>query len=180
MLKTLTHPKTNDAVMIEYNLTIRAPINEVFKALSNNLIIDEWGGGPSRVKAKIHGDISFWDEEMFGTIREIEAPSLLIYTLLHRSWGDNVVDSLVTWKMKEIDLYLYKCCIKIVPNRKLKSQDELWAASFLGPLKAYLEKIQNLQSFYSTLSGACSCIRKALPSFLIKKFLIAPAKPIFS
>ena len=142
MLKTLTHPKTNDALMIEYNLTIRAPINEVFKALSNNLIIDEWGGGPSRVKAKIHGDISFWDEEMFGTIREIEAPSLLIYTLLHRSWGDNVVDSLVTWKMKEIDRGVsLQMLHKDLPNRKLcESQDELWAASFLGPLKAYLER----------------------------------------
>lgn len=141
MLRTVSKPALERDLLIDYSLTIRAPLRKVFEAISSSRVIDEWGGGPSRVQAKVHGVISFWDDEMCGNIREIETPFRLVHTLRHSQWGDKCVDSLVVWNLKECShSTLLHMLHRDLPSRKLcEIQEELWAASFLGPLKAYLE-----------------------------------------
>ena len=141
MLRTVSNTSIERSPTIDYELSIRAPLGKVFEALSKSAVIDEWGGGPSRVQAKVHGVISFWDDEMYGNIREIEPPFHLVYTLRHVQWGAKCVDSLVIWNLKEYPKgTLLQMIHKDLPNHKLcETQEELWTASFLGPLKAYLE-----------------------------------------
>ena len=129
---------------INYRLTIRATRDNVFTALIKNNIIDAWGGGPSRFQAKPHGSFSFWDGEMLGVIREIEAPSRLAHTLLHRDGPTGSRESLVEWRLDEVGAQSGSTLLLMehsdIPNERLcELQNELWAASFLGPLKAYLE-----------------------------------------
>ena len=141
MLRTIDKTSLARDLVIDYDLTIRAPLDKVFEGLSKSTVIDEWGGGPSRVQAKVHGIISFWDDEMYGNIREIEAPFHLVHTLRHVQWGEKCVDSLVIWSLKEDPRgTLLQIAHKDLPSRKsCEVQEELWTASFLGPLKAYLE-----------------------------------------
>ncbi len=124
-----------------FQLTIRATREKVFEALTKSSIIDLWGAGPSRVQAKLHGNISFWDGEVFGNIREIKAPELLVYTMRHQNWENVSRESLITWKLdthpRGTILYMTH---NDLPNQKIcEIQEEFWASSFLGPLKAYLE-----------------------------------------
>ena len=141
MLRTIDKLAIDRDLAIDYSLTIRSPLARVFEGISKSAVIDEWGGGPSRVQAKVHGVISFWDDEMFGNVREIEAPFHLVHTLRHVEWGEKCVDSLVIWSLKEDpNGTLLQMLHKDLPGRKLcEVQEELWTASFLGPLKAYLE-----------------------------------------
>ena len=141
MLRTVGKTSIERELCIDCKLSIRAPLEKVFEGISRNAIIDEWGGGPSRVQPRVHGLISFWDEEMYGNIREIEAPFRLVHTLRHIEWGEKCAESLVIWNLKECDRgTLLHISHRDLPNHKsCELQEELWASSFLGPLKAYLE-----------------------------------------
>ena len=141
MLRTIHPVNTKQECKIEYQLTIYVEPCKVFAALTNGNIIDEWGGGPARVQPKVHGEISFWDAEMYGCIRELEPPNLLVHTLRHAQWEKRGADSLVRWKLVKISKGTLLQMQHIdLPNRKARdNQNELWASCFLGPLKAYLQ-----------------------------------------
>ena len=140
MLRTIEKKQENN-LCYNFQLTIKAPKLKVFEALTKNNIIDEWGGGPSRVQAKVHGDLSLWDGDVYGNIREIKSSHLLIYTMRHISWGNTCKESLLTWNLSDHPRgTLLEMSHKDLPSRKLRDiQEEFWASSFLGPLKAYLE-----------------------------------------
>lgn len=128
-----------DIIQVEH---IRAPIHEVFEAMTVSRIIDDWGGGPARVQARVNGRYSLWDGEMSGLIREIVYPTRIIYTLREESWEDSYLDSLVTWELKEnsrgTELFLRHTGL---PNRKIReTHNDGWGEYFLGPLKAFLER----------------------------------------
>jgi uncharacterized protein YndB with AHSA1/START domain len=121
---------------------IRASRKEVFRALTDSRIIDEWGGGPARVQAKPNGRYSLWDGEMFGIVREAEFPTKFVHTLREASWVDGILDSLVTWTLKDhprgTELTLRHSGL---PDRKTRDiHEDGWGEYFLGPLKAYLER----------------------------------------
>jgi len=121
--------------------SIRAPISEVFHAITVARMVDEWGGGPARIQAKVNGKYSLWDGEMHGTIKEIEFPRKLIHTFRELRWEDNYLDSLVTWQFREISRGTeLSLCHTGLPTRKIReSHNEGWGEYYLGPLKAYLE-----------------------------------------
>lgn len=135
-------PREETLADIEQTELIRATIVEVFRALTESRIIDEWGGGPARVQAKPNGKYSLWDGEMYGVVREVEYPVRLVYTLREEHWDDTVFDSLVTWNLREVDRgTLLSLRHSGLPNRKTRDiHDEGWSEYFFGPLKAYLEQ----------------------------------------
>ena len=120
---------------------IRAPIAEVFRSITVSRIVDDWGGGPSRIQAKVNGKYSLWVGEMFGIIKEIEYPRRLVYTLRELSWDSIWYDSLVTWTLKEDHLGTELSLVHTgLPTRKIReTHNDGWGEYFLGPLKAYLE-----------------------------------------
>ncbi len=123
---------------------IRAGIREVFRALVDGRIVDEWGGGPARIQPRPGGRYSLWDGEMSGVVREVETPFRLVYTLRESSWEDNCLDSLVTWTLREVargtEITLRHTGL---PSRKIRDiHFEGWGDYFLGPIKAYLERMQ--------------------------------------
>ena len=72
MLRTIAKASHEVSLRVEYQLTLRysSPI-KVFRALTDSNEINKWGGGPSRVQARVHGDYSLWDGDIYGSIREI-------------------------------------------------------------------------------------------------------------
>jgi len=130
--------KVEDIVQTEL---IRAPIVTVFRAMTDARIIDEWGGGPARVQARVGGKYSLWDGEMNGTIKEIEFPHLLIFTWREEVWDKDISDTLVRWSLEEHErgtrLYVNHSGL---PGRRIREiHNDGWGEYFLGPLKAYLE-----------------------------------------
>lgn len=126
---------------IEETEYIKAPIREVFRALTDTRVIDEWGGGPSRVQARINGRYSLWDGEMYGTIREIVPSRRLVYTLREEHWDSTMLDSLVTWILMETDRGVELSLRHTgLPTKKIRDiHEDGWGDYFIGPLKAYLE-----------------------------------------
>ncbi len=128
-----------DIVQVE---VIRAPRKEVFKALTDSRIIDEWGGGPARIQLKPNGRYSLWDGEMYGIVREVEFPGRFVHTLREADWDSSCLDSLVTWTLKEnprgTELTLRHSGL---PSRKVHDiHTDGWGDYFLGPLKAYFHR----------------------------------------
>ncbi|MCB1308696.1 MAG: SRPBCC domain-containing protein [Leptospiraceae bacterium] len=127
---------------IQHSISVRASMIEVFEALTVPRIIDEWGGGPSRFQARTNGKWSLWDGEMSGTVKDVEFPRRLIYTLREEYWDDGILDSLVSFTLEEIPrgtlLILEHTGL---PSRKIREiHNEGWCEYFLGPLKSYLER----------------------------------------
>lgn len=127
---------------IEHEVTIRSTLPRVFEALTLSRVIDEWGGGPSRVQAKLNGRISLWDGEMYGVIKEIDYPSVLVHTLRELNWDDAWLDSLVHWRLEEIGRGVRVQLLHTgLPNRRLREVHyEAWCECYLGPMKSYLER----------------------------------------
>ena len=130
---------TDDSII--HKITLLATPEIVFSALTKTEIIDEWGGGPSRVEAKKNGCYSLWDGDVQGVIREINSPYHLLHTFRFSNWLDNWHESLVTWKISgnlhSSSLILRNSCL---PNIKIRETiNAHWIESFLGPLKAYLD-----------------------------------------
>ena len=121
---------------------IRAPIAEVFRAMTVPRIVDDWGGGPARIQDRTNGRYSLWDGEMSGVIREIEFPRRLVYTLRELSWDADCPDSLVSWELTETDRGTRLELVHSgLPTRRIReAHREGWGDYYLGPLKAYLEK----------------------------------------
>ncbi len=137
-VSTLKYTQTEDIMISQH---VRCPIGDVFRAMTVARIVDEWGGGPSRVQAKTNGKFSLWDGEMFGVIKEIEFPRRLVYTLRELSWDPAWHDSLVTWTLREdqlgTELTLHHAGL---PSRRIREiHRDGWGDYFLGPMKAFLE-----------------------------------------
>ena len=139
MLSTAKYIKIQDIDQIE---TIRAPLVEVFRAMTTSKTIDEWGGGPARIQPRINGKYLLWDGEMTGTIKEYDFPRRLVYTLRELEWDSSYLDSLVAWDFRETpngtELTLHHTGLPTPKVRQL--HNEGWGDYYLGPLKAYLQK----------------------------------------
>ena len=142
MLRTIAKASHEVSLRVEYQLTLRysSPI-KVFRALTDSNEINKWGGGPSRVQARVHGDYSLWDGDIYGSIREINEPSCLIHTFREKTWESSYIESIVTWHIDTVDkATILSLEHRDIPTRKLRETfAEGWNEYFLGPLKAYLE-----------------------------------------
>ena len=132
---------TPDIIDIQIAQTVRSPIGEAFRAMTTPRIVDEWGGGPARIQARVNGRWSLWDGDMFGVIKEVDYPRRMVHTLRELEWEDQYLDSLVYWELQEAE---YGTRITLthtgLPTRKIREQHhDGWYEYFLGPLKAYLE-----------------------------------------
>lgn len=132
---------TPEILDIEIQQTVRSPINETFRAMTTPRLVDDWGGGPARIQARVNGKWSLWDGDMFGVVKEVEYPRRMVHTLRELIWDDSYLDSLVYWELAEAE---YGTRISLVhtglPTRKIREQHhDGWYEYFLGPLKAYLE-----------------------------------------
>ena len=117
---------------------INAPIEKVWQALVDPLVIDSWGGGPSKMSAKAATSFSLWGGDIHGkNLVVVEGKKLV------QEWfsGDWKKPSKVTFDLKEEKT---KTTVELlhedVPDEEETDIAEGWDVYYLGEIKKYLEK----------------------------------------
>ncbi len=107
------NPATARDTIVE-EITIKAPAERVFQALTNPEELMKWWGAPGRFQVtNMESDLRPGGKWMMrgpsqgrrsfvvrGTYREIDRPRLLVYTWLP-DWQEDAAESLVRWDLKE-------------------------------------------------------------------------------
>lgn len=120
------------------NYIIHAPIEKVWKALTDKNAIEEWGGGPAVMDDKDGTKFSLWDEDIYGTNTKVEKYKRLEQDWFHSGW-DNA--SKVVFTLREEDGQTHLTLLhKNVPESKARSIEEGWDEYYLEPLKEYAEE----------------------------------------
>ena len=128
---------------IEKNVTIAAPIEKVWAALTDPEAIAGWMGGPVKVDLKVGGGYTLFEAATAGAFTEIKKPETLEYTWRQNEWKKEWPDSVVRW---ELAAALGGAATRVrlthntFPNKEERDgHDEGWDMYWLEPMKAWLE-----------------------------------------
>jgi uncharacterized protein YndB with AHSA1/START domain len=126
---------------IEKNVTIAAPIEKVWAALTDEKAISGWMGGAVKVELKKGGRYKFFGGDTTGAFTEIKKPDTLEYTWRQNEWNKEWPDSVVRWELKEVKGGTKaRLTHKKFPNKEERDgHDEGWDSYWLAPMKAWLE-----------------------------------------
>jgi len=117
---------------------IKAPVEEVWKALVDPEVISKWGGGPAKMDDKLGTKFKLWGGDIHGKNIKVEENKELRQEWYNGSWNK---PSAVTFSLKETnegtELHLLHT---EVPDEEEKEIAGGWESYYLGPLKKFLEK----------------------------------------
>ncbi|MGA9141513.1 MAG: SRPBCC domain-containing protein [Methanocella sp.] len=128
--------------LIEKDIVIKAPVEKVWAALTDQKTIGAWMDDDSvKVNLKVGGKYALFGGVTTGKITAIEKPSLLEYTWRQGEWEKSDPDTLVRWELKPEGK---KTRLRLVHSQFADRQnrddhDEGWDVYFLGPMKEWLE-----------------------------------------
>lgn len=126
--------------MITKNYEIKAPVSEVWKALTDPKQIDSWGGGPAKMAPEAGFEFSLWGGDIWGKNTVVEPEKKLIQDWFSTGWEkpSNVCFEL---KRKDDKTFLNLTHQSVPPKEKVEISDG-WDEYYLGPLKEYVEAKQ--------------------------------------
>lgn len=123
---------------IRQSYTVHAPLQRVWRALIDPVVIDAWGGGPAHMNEKVGTKFTLWGGDIYGKNMKVVQNKELVQQWFGGKWEK---PSTVTFTLKEssdkteIDLLHVD-----VPDEEVKDIAEGWKIYYLGPLKKLLEK----------------------------------------
>jgi len=122
-------------------VTIAAPVQKVWTALTSPKAIEAWMGGPVRVSLKVGGKYAFFGGETTGEFIRIEKPNTLEYTWRQAGWPAEWADSRVHWELNPTrkGTQVRLTHDKFPNTEERDSHDEGWDAYWLKPMKEWLE-----------------------------------------
>jgi uncharacterized protein YndB with AHSA1/START domain len=122
-------------------LTIAAPIEKVWAALTSAKTISAWMGGPVKVSARVGGRYALFSGETTGRFVLVEKPAALEYTWRQSSWEKEWEDSIVRWELKAArDGTRIKLTHTRFPSTEERDgHAEGWDLYWLAPMKKWLE-----------------------------------------
>ncbi len=125
---------------IKQTYQIKAPISAVWKALTDELVMEQWGAGP-KVKMDLRngGKFSLWDGEIFGTSTEIIQNKKLI-----QEWWtkDQKTATRVTFTLRsKDDKTIIDLIHENVEDSNYEDIADGWNRYYLGQIKIFLEKV---------------------------------------
>lgn len=118
---------------------INSHIANVWQALVNPKLIDQWGGGPNiKMQAKEGSKFSLWGGDIHGTNTKIIENKLLEQDWFNGDWPE---PSKVTFKLtsKGDGKTELKLIHTNVPDNELGDIDQGWKDYYLTPVKRLLE-----------------------------------------
>ena len=124
---------------IEQSYKIKAQLNNVWEALVNPKIMDEWGAGPDiHMDLKKGGKFSLWGGDIYGTNMLVQAPYKLEQDWYGGDWKKpskvvfelNYKDNTTTVILTHDD----------IPTVEVNDFAQGWKDYYLGPIKDLLEK----------------------------------------
>ncbi|MCK6578808.1 MAG: SRPBCC domain-containing protein [Anaerolineae bacterium] len=123
-------------------LTVRAPIEEVWAALTDPEDVSAWMADSAvTLDLRVGGRYSLFGGETTGIFVEIEAPTILEYTWRQNTWDPAWADSRVRWELsgdrRRTRLLLTHTDF---PNDEERSSlEEAWEEYWLEPMIDYLQ-----------------------------------------
>jgi len=125
--------------IIKQKYEIAAPMEKIWKALTDVTVITAWGGGPAVMDANTGTEFSLWGGDIHGKNIEIVPGKKLV-----QEWygGDWPKPSLATFILSEPKpgITLVELIHEDVPEAEVENFDQGWKDYYLGALKDYLEK----------------------------------------
>ena len=116
---------------------IKAPITEVWKALTDTKYIDGWGGGPAKMSDKVGSQFSLWGGDIHGKNIKVIANKKLVQEWFGGKWDK---PSIATFALSsKNDQTTIEFTHVDVPESEYKDIEQGWKDYYLGPLKDYLE-----------------------------------------
>jgi uncharacterized protein YndB with AHSA1/START domain len=122
-------------------ITIAAPVEKVWTALTHTKAIASWMGGVVKVSLKVGGEFAFFKGETTGAFTRIEKPNTLEYTWRQANWPAEWADSRVHWELNPIKsgTQVRLTHDKFPNEAESAGHDEGWDTHWLTPMKAWLE-----------------------------------------
>jgi activator of HSP90 ATPase len=117
---------------------ISSTVDQVWNALVDSSVIDEWGGGPSTMDSKVGTEFELWNGDIYGKNIEVITKSKLV-----QEWfgGDWAKPSIVTFTLKKDNSNTILELEQIdVPDKEFEDIESGWDDYYIGPMKLMLEK----------------------------------------
>jgi uncharacterized protein YndB with AHSA1/START domain len=125
---------------IEQTYEMNASPEEVFEALVNPDLIQDWSGDEAKMNAVVGGKFSLWGGQMFGTNLEVVKNKKLVQEWCYDQWEEpSKVTITITTKAKKTIVNLLH---EDVPEKSLNSISDGWAAYYLGAMQEMFEEIK--------------------------------------
>ncbi len=122
---------------ISKSIYINAPIQKVWRALTDMHEIEGWGAGPAVMDAAEGTEFQFWGGKIHGTVTNVVPEELLDLEWYGGDWSN---PSTVTFTLTdEDDATRLDVIHEGFPTNEYIHIDESWEGDFLEPLKGYIE-----------------------------------------
>lgn len=122
---------------IKQTYLISAPKDKVWQALVDPKIIDDWGGGPAKMKDEEGFEFSLWGGDIHGKNVIVLKEKQLVQEWVSGDWEQ---PSKVTFNLsKEGDKTKIELIHEDIPDKDVKDIDDGWKRYYLSPLKELLE-----------------------------------------
>ncbi len=123
---------------IKQTYKINASIMEVWKALVDSEVINQWGGGPAHMDDKVGTQFTLWGGDIHGKNIKVVENRELVQDWFGGKWDK---PSKVTFTLIDKDNYTELSLLhEDIPDKAAKDIDDGWKTYYLGPLKKLLEQ----------------------------------------
>ncbi len=123
---------------IEQTYEINASPEEVFEALVNADIIQDWSGDEAKMSSEVGAKFSLWGGQMFGTNLEVVKNKKLVQEWCYDQWE---APSKVTFTLKgKGKKTIVELVHEDVPEKSLNSITDGWNAYYLGAIQEMFEE----------------------------------------
>ena len=111
---------------------------EVFNALIDPDLIEDWSGDEAKMSSEVGGKFSLWGGQMFGTNLEIVKNKKLVQEWCYDQW-DKPSKVTFTIKVKDKKTFI-ELLHEDVPEKSVNSISDGWDAYYLGAMKEMFEE----------------------------------------
>ena len=117
--------------------SINAPIKVVYKALTDQDIIEQWSGTMAVMDPVPGGKFSMWDDTINGKNTKVEQNQIV------QQWKEETWDkySIVTINLTDYGQQTeIELIHELIPFESYSNVKEGWDEHFMGPMKEYIEE----------------------------------------
>lgn len=123
---------------LKQTYSINAPLEKVWRALTNPKIINDWGGGPAKMSDKEGFEFEFWGGDIWGKNIKVIKDKQLVQEWTSGKWEK---PSTVTFNLSEkSELTELELIQEGIPDNEASEIDDGWKRYYLTPLKKLLEE----------------------------------------
>lgn len=116
---------------------IQAPVEKVWHALIDSKIINEWGGGPSKMSDNVGDTFSLWGGDIYGKNTNIKKFALLEQDWQQKEWNEPT-RVLFTLAFKN-NITTVTLVHSNIPDDEYKDIKQGWKDFYMEPLKQLVE-----------------------------------------